>query len=104
MFFKILSSLTFFLCKNNLYHYPYHGRIYGRRGQFWEFKTGRLKSFFLRDLGIQVSSELKDREQAEMAIAKAEKVLEIIKNSLTSRDANEFLEFFPFFGSFTQIM
>ena len=53
---------------------------------FKEDNIGNLRSFSERDLGIQVSSDLKNREQAEMAAAKANKVFGMLKNSFTSRD------------------
>ena len=43
-------------------------------------QTDLVRSDSERDLGVQVSSDLKNREQAEMAAAKANKVLGMLKN------------------------
>ena len=45
-----------------------------------------VRSVSERDLGLQVSSDLINREQAEMDAAKANRGLGMLKNSFTSRD------------------
>ena len=49
-------------------------------------QTVLVRSVSERDLGVQVSSDLKNREKAEMAASKANRVLGMFKNSFTSRD------------------
>ena len=48
-------------------------------------QTVLVRSVSERDLGFQVSSDLKNREQAEMDAAKANRVLGMLKNSFRSR-------------------